>query len=72
MADGGKMAFKNLDIFEKENSKIFFYLFVVNLGGFLFCGNRKLTNFHGGKRKYSVMSTDFGHKNNDVNGNIIF
>ena len=41
-------------------------------GGFLFCGSRKLTYFHGGKRKYSVISTDFGHKNSDGNGNIIF
>ena len=40
--------------------------------GFLFCGSRKLTYFHGGKRKYNVISTDFGHKNSDGNGNIIF
>ena len=35
-------------------------------------GSRKLTYLHGGKRKYSVISTDFGHKNSDGNGNIIF
>ena len=41
-------------------------------GGFLFCGSRKLTYLPGGNRKYSVISTDFGHKNSDGNGNIIF
>ena len=40
-------------------------------GGVLFCGSRKLTYFHGGKRKYRVISTDFGHKNSDGNGNNI-
>ena len=34
-----------------------------------FCGKRILTYFHGGKRKYSVYLTDFGHKNSGVNGN---
>ena len=43
-----------------------------SMGGFLFCGSRKLTYFHSGKRKYCVISTDFGHKNSDGNGNIIF
>ena len=41
-------------------------------GGVLFCGSQKSTYFHGGNRKYSVISTDFGHKNSDGNGNIIF
>ena len=31
-------------------------------GGFLFCGSRKLTYFHGGKRKYSVISTNLRYK----------
>ena len=34
-------------------------------GGFLFCGSRKLTYFHSGKRKYSVHFTAFGHENSD-------
>ena len=33
--------------------------------GFLQCRSREFTYFHGGKRKYSVISTDFGHKNSD-------
>ena len=32
----------------------------------------EINYFHGGKRKYSVISTDFGQKNRDGNGNIIF
>ena len=32
------------------------------MGGVLFYESRKLTYFHGGKRKYSVLSTDFGKK----------
>ena len=45
---------------------------IVLRGGFLCCGSRKLTYFYGGKRKYSVISTAFGHKNSDGNGNVIF
>ena len=36
-------------------------------GVFILCGSRKLTYFHGGKRKYSVILTDFGHKNGKGN-----
>ena len=43
-------------------------------GVFQFCGKGIgiLTYFHGGKRKHSIISTDFGHKNSDGDGNIIF
>ena len=37
----------------------------------LFCESRILTYFHGGIRKFSVISTDLGHKNSNGNGNII-
>ena len=47
-------------------------LHVSTTWGVLFCGSRKLTYFHGGKRNYSVTSTDFGHKNSDGIWNIIF
>ena len=32
------------------------------LRGFLFCGSQKLTYFYGGKRKYSVISTNLRYK----------
>ena len=43
-----------------------------SMGGFLFCGSRKLTYFHSGKRKYSVYFNGFWTKNSDGNRNIIF
>ena len=49
-----------------------FLWYLSHYRGFLFCGSWKLANFRGGKRKYSVIYTDFGHKLSDGNGNIIF
>ena len=58
---------KNLTSHLKTNSNV-----TSHKGGVLFCGSRKWTYFHGGIRKFSVISTDLGHKNSDGNGNIIF
>ena len=42
----------------------------LHLQGFLLYRKRKLTYFHGGKRKNGVYLANFEHKKSDGNGNI--